>query len=1278
MKRNILTALTLLLFIGNSLYAQKLNIEEIEWKEDIEINNEKVQFFEGATYDFEKGNLPIYKFYVPVNQSTKSFEVSIDVLEFSDSKRIRSANNADAVATSKIEAKTKVLYDKGKAVGMVEFMPFVKSGTTLKRVSKFKHEVTFQESRRSSRQSNNFAENSVLASGNWYKLSIQGDGIYRVSGAFLQELGINLSGLSSSSINLYGNGGSLLPFENSQFRHDDLQLNPIEMFDGGDGNFGVNDYFLFYGKGPNTWEYNSSDELFEHQKHYYSENAYYFIGIDIDAPRRIQDINLSDSPATHTVNTFNDYSFYEVNERNLVQSGRELYGEEFDIITNYNFSGSQFNFPNLDGSAEVNVCVDAVGRTVDVGSSSFDIQCQSNNASFSISSVSSNYTAPVARAGKGELTFFPNDGSSNLGVNLNFNKAAANSQGWLNYIRINARRHFIFSGNQMDFRDAQSVGSGNIADFRMESATSLYRIWEVTDPVNAGNVPFTLNGSDANFKVNADSLRQFIAFKNNGFLSPQAVGSIANQNLHGMGFPDMVIVSNGQFLSQANELAAFHEDEGLSVQVVTPTQVYHEFSSGNPDITAIKMMMKMLYDKAQTDEEKPRYLLLFGDGSYLNRSFEGNTNLILTYQSRNSLSPLSSYVSDDYYGLLDDFEGEGSDDFIDIGIGRFPVSSQEQANNLVSKIKNYRSQNASGGLAHCSGLGAESVYGDWRNSLVFVGDDEDSNIHMAQANQLGNQVLQAHPEYDQTKIFLDAYVQESTPGGSRYPEVEKAIKDNVERGNLITTYVGHGGEIGWAAERILDISTIQNFQNRNSLPVFLTATCEFSRYDDYERTSAGELLLLNPNGGAIALLTTTRLVFSSPNYALAQNFFDVALEDDGVDTRLGDIVRQTKNATLSNGTNKRNFSLLGDPALQITYPRYQVETLSYTDTLGNPIDTLNALSHVRINGRIVDENGVFMPSFNGEIIPSVYDKPTTVNTLQNDGNSVYQFETRRNVIYRGRAEVINGEFSFTFVIPKDINYQFGSGRVSYYGLSQNEDAHGFDESIIIGGSSDNINDDESGPEIELFMNDENFVQGGMTDEEPILIAKVFDNSGINTVGNGIGHDITAIIDENTSNTITLNDFYESDLNTFKSGSVRYQLPALEPGEHSLSFKVWDVYNNSNTKSIDFIVAEDDEFVLSQVLNYPNPFTTYTEFFFEHNRHCNSLEVDIQIFTVSGKVVKSINRIVNNEGFRSDGIAWDGLDDYGDKIGRGVYVYRVLVKTPSGEKQEKFEKLVILN
>jgi hypothetical protein len=498
--------------------------------------------------------------------------------------------------------------------------------------------------------------------------------------------------------------------------------------------------------------------------------------------------------------------------------------------------------------------------------------------------------------------------------------------------------------------------------------------------------------------------------------------------------------------------------------------------------------------------------------------------------------------------------------------------------------------------------------------------------------------------------------------------------------------VGHGGEVGWAHERILDIATILGWTNSDRLPLFMTATCEFSRWDDPGRTSAGEFVLLNARGGGIALMTTTRLAFSDQNYQLGRRFYDHVFQETSLEGRpqtFGDIYKATKRSISSaqpNSVNHRNFSLLGDPSQRLAMPRLQARITAVTDTLGNPMDTLKALSTVRISGFIDGGNGQPMADFNGLVIPIVFDKEQQQATLVNDpapSATPFLFRLRKNVIYRGKSTVTNGQFSFTFVVPKDINYDIGAGRISCYAESWNANACGYSNDPLVGGTATDIALDETGPRIELFLNDERFVRGGMTDESPLLYAKLFDENGINTVGSSIGHDLLATLNENTEQSIVLNDLYEADLDTYKSGVVRYRFNNLPEGSHTLTLKAWDVFNNSNETNTEFVVASSAELALAHVLNYPNPFTTHTEFFFEHNRPCTTLGVQLQVFTVSGRVVKTINRQVACSGYRSEPFPWDGRDDFGDKLGRGVYVYRLSVSTPDGERAEKFEKLVIL-
>ncbi len=1277
------------LFLSLSGFAQtRTAVTELEWQgvQEFELAPDlkaSSLYFKGAIYSGATRN-PVYSYQRELQGKPERVSAVIrnPVFEALSTAELL-AIDADSIS-SEIQINSRIALSRGVAYATAEFVPLRKNNSTggVEKLIRFELDVrtsgTMIMPQRSSRSTS-----SVMASGNWYKIGVPGDGVYRISYDYLDNIGIDVDNIQPDQINIYGNGAGLLPMSNSQPRPDDLQTNAIEVVGGEDGSFDPSDYILFFAKGPNRWRYDSNMEEFRHVKHLYTDTSYYFIAIDAGAPKRISTVNSTPASPTHSVSSFDDYTFYELDQVNLIKSGRTWLGEVFDLQNSYSFSGDQFNFPNIRTDEEAKVRVNVMARTID-NTSSFNISVNNDaSATLNISGVSGHYTALYARSGSTSLDFLP--GTPNFNIQIDFQPNASSSKGWLDFISVNVRRSLTMTGNQMMFRDIESTGAGNIAEYTLTNAGSVRRIWDVTDPTNVSAIDYGPDASVISFRRNASELKEYIAVSGFEFPQPSYFGSVPNQNLHALGVQqpvDMIIVTHPRFYSEAMELANFHTNHPIDPvysEVVTNQQVYNEFSSGMPDITAIKDLMRMLYDRAGGDESlMPKYLLLFGDGSFDNRSKSANnTNFVLTYQSENSHSPTSSYVSDDYFGLLDFNEGEETSDKVDIGVGRLVVKTKEEAQGVIKKIKQYMSTDFAAEVAHCSGIGS-SVFGEWRNRLVFIGDDEDNNDHMEQSDDLTVIAKEQDPDFNITKIMMDAYPQESTPGGSRYPEVNKLFKENVERGALVVNYVGHGGEVGLAHERILDISTIRNWTNINSLPLFVTATCEFTRFDDHSRTSAGEYVLLNPNGGGIALLSTTRLVYSNPNFTLSQNFYNnVFTHDEIPDLRIGDICRETKVATGAS-VNKRSFMLIGDPAIRLAYPQKKVYTVSITDTLDNPLDTLQALGNVKITGYVGNEDGSLINDFNGVVTVTVFDKASEIVTLANDGGSPFEFSTHKNVIYRGKAGVNNGHFEVTFIIPKDINLAVDStGRVSYYAVSESYDAHGHQGNITIGGIDENAAVDETGPEVELYMNDENFVMGGMTDESPIIYAKLRDESGINMVGTGIGHDLAATLNDNTSEMIVLNEFYESDVDTYKSGSIRYQLEDLPEGEHKLRVKVWDVHNNSGEGYTEFVVAESEEFMLSHILNYPNPFTTYTEFSFEHNQVCSFLNVQIQVFTVSGKLVKTLSTVSQTDGFRVEPIAWNGLDDYGDQLARGVYVYKVKVRNPAGEKVEKFEKLVIL-
>ncbi|MBP6699437.1 MAG: type IX secretion system sortase PorU, partial [Flavobacteriales bacterium] len=910
----------------------------------------------------------------------------------------------------------------------------------------------------------------------------------------------------------------------------------------------------------------------------------------------------------------------------------------------------------------------------------------SQDFTFNDSGISGNYAGQYADTNN--RVFCGSASGPNLPILVNFTKHdQVSSVGWMNFLELNCRRELKMTGDQLMFRDPVTVGAGRVGEFTVDQAGSVYRIWEITDPSNTRNVAFTDNGAQKVFRLATDSLREFIAFKNSGYLEPTAIGPSPNQDLHAAAEVDLVLVCPEQFQGEAQRLAERRMEEGLSVVMVSPQQIYNEFSSGQRDGTAIKRFMKMLYDRAGADPELlPRYLLLFGDGSYNNvNALPDNQNLIPSYQAADSWLPSGCFTTDDYYCLLDDNEGEANSDIIDVGVGRLPISNAQQAQEMVDKILNYDKLMLGTSPGTSCSSGSDGGASDWRNSILFTSDDQtgdnfEGTIHMSHSETLAAKVELIKPCLNISKVYMDAYVQVSTPGGQRYPDAQEALRSRIQKGSLIVNYVGHGGEVGWAHERLLDNETIMDWSNFDRLPLFVTATCEFTRWDDPGRTSAGEYVMLNPAGGGIGLMTTTRIAYSGANQQLALEFYEHVFDTkDEFDrpTRFGDIYRKTKVGVSDNG-NYRNFALLGDPSIRLAMARQDARITAITDTLGNVLDTLHALATVRITGEVTDTTGQLLSDFNGVVVPTVFDKKVAVNTLGNDApGQPYPFNLRKNIIYRGKATVSNGQFSFTFVVPKDINYEVGAGRVSIYAESLSTNACGFTDEPLVGGSDPNAVVDEQGPQIELFMNDETFVPGGITNEDPLLYAKLFDENGINTLGNSIGHDLVAVIDQNTQNSLVLNDVYEADLDTYKSGQVRYRLSDLAEGSHTLDLKAWDVFNNSSQRSLDFVVAPSAEMALDHVLNYPNPFTTRTEFYFEHNRPCGNLDVRVQVFTVAGRLVKTLNRQLACEGFRSEPMAWDGLDDAGDKLGRGVYVYRLSVATQDGEAADKVEKLVIL-
>jgi len=1185
-----------------------------------------------------------------------------------------------------VKGEFKLINGAEKRYIVIDFLPYIKLDGQIKRIT----ELVVNKSNLPAIGQNfnkSFASESVLraGTGDWYKISVTRDGIHKIDKAFLTALGINTEGLNPSNINIYGNGDGRLPEANSVYRTDDLALNTIFIEGEGDGSFDDGDYILFYAWGPDRW-YAKSNGRFEQDKNIYSNQSFYFININAsNVPARIQNYPSIAAPATHTINSYSFRAIHENDLVNVVSAGQRWYGELFDVNLSQNFN---FSVPNP-----------VVGHvsTITTALASNARNSVSGTYTYSVNGVQSQTgNLPIATSpdwGRAANTFNFTNGASTVGVNLTINRLNPDIMTYLDRIELNTRRNLVFYGNQFNFSDLTTIGAGNIGLFSIASfPQSNGFVWNVSRKQQPTLIQGDLVGSNFEFKALMDSVTEFVASDGVNFLIPTRVGKVTPQNLHALAQADYLIVANKLFLSQANRLADLHRATGLSVNVATTEEIYNEFSGGAVDATGIKMFAKMFYDRSVAlPGTAPKYLCLFGDGTFDPKNrVANNNNYIVTYQVVGGSSTehhIWNVVTDDYFGFLDNSESSSSSDMVDIGIGRLLISDNQMAKEQVDKIEHYMKNGSTMFTANnvnCIDGVSTSTFGDWRTKVVNIADDEDFFFNVQEAAY--TLMKSNYPDFNTDKLYLDAFTQTVTAGGVRFPQVNNAINERFGSGSLVMNYVGHGGEVGLSATRIVTIPQIQALRNIDNMPLVITATCEFTKFDDPDRVSAGEWMVLNPTGGAISLISTTRSFFYSDADIAVDRFFQNAfvLEPNGDARTFGKILMELKRSFTSGSDPKMALCLFGDPGLKLAIPKYTI-VVDSVDGISPALaaDTIMALSKVKVKAHLEDGAGNVLTGFNGVATPSLYDKPKQMQTLgHNPGPTitnanVKNFELQRSVIYRGKSTVTNGHFSFEFVTPKDIDYAFGNGKFSLYANNTNTDAIGSEVNVIVGGINPNGLNDDVGPEINLFLNNENFVNGGITNEIPFLIAKITDENGINTVGNGIGHDITAVLDGETGKPIVLNEYYTSDLDTYQSGEIRYQFNKLSPGNHVLVLKVWDVNNNSSEERIEFVVQESAGLQLDHVLNYPNPFTTNTDFYFEHNQCCTDLETQIQIFTVTGKLVKTINQLVNTSGFRSEGINWDGKDDFGDQLAKGVYVYRLKVRTPTGEMAEKLEKLVLL-
>ncbi|MGZ5282732.1 MAG: type IX secretion system sortase PorU [Bacteroidia bacterium] len=1248
--------------------------EGLNWQFTTKANNnqqvQEILWFDGAYDNFTNPSQPLFRKRIAL-PADGTISIFLDNLIYEPVTK----PNLQALYNNlpeEININSAVKKAALEPFAQVSFVPMRKNSRTgqAEMLSSFTLKIVFNKSAANiARQKKDVAE-SVLAQGKWNKLGVTETGIYKVDKKYFSNLGYDAANTDIRNIKIYGKAGGMLPEANAISRDEDLVENAIQVYDfNNNSRFDNEDYLLFYAKGPVSWKFNQSSGYFNHQVNYYSDTTYYFITVGNTAGKRIT-AKASSSTASQPVTVFDDFAYHQEDKitdiLKYVKSGRQLFGEEFKSLTGGAIieKSFDFDFPEIDQNSPAYIRTNVVARAK--YNSSFNLHINNNHQEdISVEGVRvDDYIARHANYTDYNGTFTPDN--SRLNIKLRYNKSTAEAIGWLDFIELNVRRHLRYRQGQFAFRDSKNRSATTHNQYIISAAPQNLQVWDVTSFHNIQLQETKQENGNIIFTGNNENLNEYVAFDGSHFHTPINFGNIPNQNLHALAQPDMIILSHPDFLQAAQRLADIRRNEdGFTVHIVTPQQVYNEFSSGTQDIAAIRDFVRMFYKRAADNgTKKPKYLLLFGDASYdYKYRAPHKTNFIPTYQSEESLEPWGSYCSDDWYGFLDEDEGAFKyNDNVDIAIGRIPVQTLEQANQMIDKIVQYQDPKAKKA---------------WRNTLTFLADDEDGNTHINQTERLVTKVEKEAPVFNVKKIYFDAYTQESGSSQARYPAVKQEFNNEMASGALLVNYVGHGGEMGWAHEKVLEIPDINSWENTHRYPLFITATCEFTRFDDPERTSAGELVYLNPKGGAIAMYTTTRVVSPGPNERLNEKLMlnNMFQRVNGKAKRLGDIFMQAKNET-GYDDNTISFTLIGDPSLRLAIPEYTVATTKINQTnTQDGVDTLKALSLATIYGE-VRINGAKATDFNGVVYPVVYDKISEKTTLGNDAGSQKRgFIIRENILYKGKATVVNGEFQFSFIVPKDISFKNGFGKLSFYAENKTTDAHGYYDSVIVGGSADNPFIDDQGPEIVLFMNDSLFKPGGLVDENPIMIAKVKDDIGINTSGNGIGHDLTAIL--NGGEPIILNDYYETSLNNYKEGEIRYPFHKLADGNYTLKVKVWDVSNNSAEANTDFVVASSAKLALDKIFNYPNPFSTKTTFNFEHNRPGENLFVHIAIFGVNGQFITEIEEEINTEGNRVNSVEWNGTDKGGVPIASGMYVYKLTLRTTDGQIAQQSQRLVVI-
>ena len=1099
------------------------------------------------------------------------------------------------------------------------------------------------------------AQNAAFNTGKWAKIAIVKQGIYQITGVQLKALGFPFP-IASEQIQLFNYNLSQLGEKVTATVSTTLSENAIQVFDGGDNQIDEKDYVLFYAEGSVGWKQEATKFNATHYKNTSHDSVYYFLTIGSNG-KRWSIMNKLTTPA-QIVDQYDERWLIEIDSISILNSGKLLLGpamgqglgKQTKLSYPININGLVLSSPmyvitkyaatTFQNAANFNFSInDNVVKTTMVAPVSGQIYDESAKIavdSFSYSlNTNTNLTSPAS-------------------VNINFQADNAAASGWIDYIEISAKRRLGFWGtNSVGFRNVSSSVKGNLLQYQIQNGDASTEVWDVTNPSLPRKISTEMNSNGIiSFVYQADTLHEFYAVKQQGYELPTLLGPMINQNLAGMNVPDYIMVSAPNYLNAAYKLQNYHTSiNGLKTAVVNVNEIFNEFSGGQPSPIGIRNFLQYLMNKAVANKvAAPRYLLLFGIANFNSRNYN-NTSQIPVFESAGSTGILTSYPTDDFYSMLndnDDINNFSEIKKLALATGRLPVRNSTEADTLVEKIINYQ-KNSNGG--------------NWKNNITWVADDGDYNLHLEDAEAISNHLQQKNPNWNQKKIYLDLYAANKNIAGNSYPLVNTEIIQTVNEGTLILNYTGHGNFARLAEEAVISQTDVLQWNNATKLPLMITASCDFAPYDQPQLSPFGLDALMKNSKGVIALVAASRLVFAYSNKQINDRFIQALLVPDSLGhfATLGEALQNAKTQAWladEDHINAFKFSLLGDPAMHLSIPKYEIGIISLNQKPFTGKDTLIAGTKYTLKGA-VNNKAILQNNFNGVLDFVLFDAANSKKTLANASTSkVTTVFTQEKILFKGKASVQGGNFSIDFLLPKEVTL-LKNLKIQLSAYNNVADAISVFDQLIAIDNNAVINNDIKGPQLKIYLNDSNFVSGGWAATRSNLFVEILDSGGIQTSGNALGRDLILIIDDDYKNAIVLNNYFIADIDTYQKGKLSYSLPVFMEGPHRLVVKAWDLLGNSTTQYIDFIVPASDVLNFKNLYNYPNPFQNYTQFSFEHNKVGASLEINLSIYDGRGSLLftKPLNGI-----YKANKVVarWDGAGMGSAQIQAGVYYYKLSI------------------